>query len=532
LKRLVLISLFLTSLAVWGYPSDTASMDSLSYYLARQAYFDQQKEERIQQTKAKIAQNQNDAPLLYSLYNDLFKEYRSYIYDSAYVCVTKLLDVAHALNDRDKITSSNIKMGFCYLSSGMFKEAFDMLDAIRVDGCSDSTKIEYYTCKARLYYDLADYNNSAEFRSRYNEKGNQIIDSAIVLLPVNTSRYWATVGLRRMKSDNDRGAIDAFRKMIDLQDYSEHDLAIATSSSAYLYSLQGNMKEAKAYFIQAAIADIKSSTKETVALRNLAQIVYGERDVKHAVEYIRRALEDASFYNARHRQLEIGSILPIIEEERTNLIEKQKDRIGRVLILSFTLLILLIIAFFIIWMQLKRLNQAKQTIQNTNENLILLNNNLMEANKIKEEYIGYFFSQSSEFIDKLEALQKQVKRKIVARQYDDLNNINKNPDIQQEREALYIRFDRIFLKLFPDFVNDFNELLKPGEQIQLKKGELLNTDLRIYALMRLGIRDNEQIAQFLGYSVNTIYAYKTKIKNKARNTNEEFKKGIMEIKSI
>ena len=532
LKKFVVIFLFLFSLAVWSHATETASMDSLSYYLARQAHFDQLKKERINQITVKIEKYSDDTALLYSLYNDLFEEYRSYIYDSAYVCVTKLLDVAHSLNDRDKITSSNIKMGFCYLSSGLFKEAFDILETIHVDGCSDGTKIEYFTCKARLYYDLADYNNSDKFRSRYNETGNQIIDSAIVLLPVETSRYWATVGLRRMKSDNDRGAIDAFRKMIDLQDYSEHDLAIATSSTAYLYSLQGKKKEAKQYFMLAAIADIKSATKETVALKNLAQIFYEEGDVKHAVEYIRRALEDASFYNARHRQLEIGYILPIIEEERSNLIEKQKERISRVLVLSFTLLILLIIAFCIIWMQLKRLNQAKQIIQKNNDELIALNNNLMEANKIKEKYIAYFFSQSSEFIDKLEDLQKRVNRKVVARQYADLNDTLKKPDVQQEREALYIRFDQIFLKLFPDFVNEFNNLLKPGEQIQLKKGEFLNTDLRIYALMRLGIRDNEQIAQFLGYSVNTIYAYKTKIKNKARNTNEEFKREIMEIKSI
>lgn len=335
-----------------------------------------------------------------------------------------------------------------------------------------------------------------------------------------------------MKSDNNRGAIEAFQKMIDMQNYSEHDFAIATSSTAYLYSLQGKMNEAKLFFTQAAIADIKSSTKETVALTNLAQIVYGEGDVKHAVDYIRRALDDASFYNTRHRQLEIGYILPIIEEERTNLIEKQKDRIIQILILSFALSVLLIVAFFIIWLQLKRLNQAKKIIQKTNENLTLLNNNLMEADKIKDEYIGYFFSQSSEFIDKLESLQKWVKRKVVAKQYEDLNNIHKNYDVQQEREALYIRFDQIFLKLFPDFVNEFNKLLKPGEQIQLKKGELLNADLRIYALIRLGIHDNEQIAQFLGYSVNTIYAYKTKVKNKVLNTNEEFKKNIMEIKSV
>jgi tetratricopeptide (TPR) repeat protein len=532
LKRLSVIVFLFFSLAVVGNNAGKAGPDSLDYYLSMQSYFNQQKEMRIGQITTKIEQNTTDYALLYSLYGDLFEEYRSYIYDSAYVCVEKLLDVSYALNDPDKITSSTAKMGFCYLSSGMFKEAFDILMAIQVAGCSDATKIDYYTYKARLYYDLADYNNRADFRSRYNEKGNQIIDSAIVLFPNESSRYWATVALKRMKSDNDRGALEAFQKMLNTQDYSEHDLAIATSSTAYLYSLQGKKAEAKHYFTLAAIADIKSSTKETVALRELAQLMYEEGDVTHAVNYVRQALADASFYNARHRQLEIGYILPIIEEERTNLIEKQKDRISRVLLFGFILLILLILALFIIWKQLKRLNQAKQTIQKTNENLVELNNNLMEANKIKEEYIGYFFSQSSEFIDKIEALQKWVKKKLLARQYEDLNMIHKNPDAQQEREALYIRFDQIFLKLFPDFVNEFNQLLKSDEQIQLKKGELLNTDLRIYALMRLGIRDNEQIAQFLGYSVNTIYTYKTKIKNKAKTSNEEFKEKIMEIKSI
>jgi tetratricopeptide (TPR) repeat protein len=423
-------------------------------------------------------------------------------------------------------------MGFCYLSSGMFKEAFDVLTPISVQGCSVATQTDYYTYKARLYYDLADYNNSPEFRARYNYCGNQILDSAITLLPVGSAAYWAAVGLQRMKSDNDRGAIDAFRKMIDTPGYSEHDLAVATSSIAYLYSLQGNRPEAKRHFIQAAIADIKSSTKETVALKNLAQIFYEEGDVARAVRYIRQALNDASVYNARHRQLEIGHILPIIEEERTNLIEKQKNRITRVLVLSFTLSALLIVAFFIVYLQLKRLHQAKQIIRQANDHLTHLNRNLMEANKIKEEYIGYFFNQSSEFIDKLESLQKWMKTKSAARQYEDLHHIHRTFDAHQEREDLYNRFDRIFLKLFPDFVRELNRLLRPDEQIHLKNGELLTTDLRIYALMRLGIRDNEQIAQFLGYSVNTIYTYKTKMKNKALNNNEEFKAKIMQIKSI
>jgi tetratricopeptide (TPR) repeat protein len=534
LKKLVSIILLLlsTTLTVLGNSPEKVSLDSIDYYLSQQSYYDRQKEDHINQIKNEIGRNKDNDQIRYTLYTDLFEEYRSYIYDSAYVCVEKLLEVSKSLNDHDKITSSVVKMGFCYLSSGLFKEAFDILMEIDVTGCSNETKIDYYTHKSRLYYDLADYNNSHGFRKQYEEIGNQIIDSAIVLLPIESPRFWATVGLKRMKSDNNRNALDAFQKMIDTRNYSEHDLAIATSSIAYLQLLQGKTKEAEYFLIQAAISDIKSSTKETVALRNLAQLLYEKGDISHAVVYIRHAMEDASFYNARHRQLEIGNILPIIEGERMNTIEKQRDRIILFFLCISVLMVLLIVALYIIWKSLRRLNQAKQIIQDANDHLTAMNNDLTEVNKIKDEYIGYFFSQNSEFIEKIDAFQKWVSRKVFAKQYDDLKIFPKNMDIQKERENLYAHFDQTFLKLFPDFVNRFNDLLKPGEQIQLKKGELLNTDLRIYALIRLGINDNEKIAQFLGYSLNTIYTYKTKIKNKALNSNEEFKQKIMEIKSI
>ena len=508
------------------------SLDSVDYYLSKQPYYDQLKEERIDKLNIEIRIHRSDLPSLYSLYTRLYEEYQSYIYDSAYVCVTKLSDISLLLNDHDKIISSAVKTGFCYLSSGMFKEAFDKLNSIHVENCSDETKIDYYTCRARLYYDLADYNNNSDFRKTYEAVGNRIIDSAIVLFPTRSPRFWASLGLKRMKSNDNRGAIDAFQNMIDMRDYSEHDLAIATSSIAYLLRLEGKTEEAKQFLIQAAISDIKSSTKETVALRNLAQMLYRDGDINHAGIYVRQALADAYFYSARHRQLEIGYILPIIERERILTIEKQKDRITLFFYCISVLVVLLLVALYIIWKSLKRLGQAKQVIQKANDNLTIVNSRLSEANKIKDEYIGYVFSQNSEFIEKMESLQKWVNRKVVAKQYEDLKNNPSPLNAQKERENLYLHFDQIFLRLFPDFVHKFNELLKPGEQIRLKKDELLSPDLRIYALIRLGINDNEKIASILGYSVNTIYTYKTKIKAKALVSSEEFKQKIMEIKSI
>lgn len=526
IKRYSIILLFfLPCIFAYGKVNTKTGLDSLDYYLSQKDKFDNIKETRINSIKDRIQQEQSDLESLYFSYDHLFHEYRSYIYDSAYICGEKLYDVACALNDHEKITAALIKKGFGYLSSGLFKECFDLFSSIDISNCSDEIKIDYYTTKARLYYDIADYNNNKDFILEYHARGNEIIDSAITLLPVESPQFWSSIALKRMKSDNYRGAIDAFQKVILSREYTEHDYAIATSSIAHLFTLQGKTKEAKMYLIRAAIADIKSSTKETVALRNLAQILYEEGDIVHAASYIRHALDDAYFYNARHRQLEISQILPIIEKERMSIVEKQKNRISNFTIFISILLIILLVAFFVIWKQLRDLNKAKKTIQRTNDSLL-------ETNKIKEEYIGYFFSLNSEFIDKLEEFQKYVKKKAMEKKYDELTKMPRNINPRKEREALYVRFDQIFLKMFPDFVEKFNELLKPEEQIHLKESELLNTDLRIYALIRLGIHDNEKIAQFLDYSVNTIYTYKTKIKNKAKYSNEDFKKKIMEIKSV
>jgi len=517
------ILFFLIFFSLFECFSQKNKLDSLDYYISQIENYDSQKEKHINEIKKKL-NSTNDKNQLYTFYLKLFNEYSSYIYDSAYVYVKKLIDISNDLNDNEKIISSKIKLGFCYLSSGLFKEAFDVFNSINVGQCSNSTKIDYYLNKSRLYYDLADYNNNLEFRHLYIKNGNNLIDSAIVLLPYNSSQYWATLGLKFMKSNKYSDAIIAFKRMIDLKDYSEHDLAIATSSIAYILSLQGNKTAAKDYLIQAAISDIKSSIKETVAIRNLAQILFEEGDIDHAINYIRQALNDALFYNARHRQLEIGNILPIIENEKINIIEEQRNKLTIFLISISVLSLLLLVALFVIWKSFKRLSLAKQIIQETNDKLI-------EANKIKNEYIGYFFTQNAEYIAKLGSFQRWIINKVNTKQYADIKNFPKQINVEKEREALFERFDKIFLNLFPNFVEEFNKLLKPEEQIHLQKDELLNPEMRIYALIRLGIDDNEKIAHFLDYSINTIYAYKTKVKNKTLYSSKEFKQKILEIKS-
>jgi tetratricopeptide (TPR) repeat protein len=500
-----------------------ALLDSLDFYIEKQNLFDSQKERKIADINLQIAENKNDTLILYSLFLKKFEEYRSYVYDSAYVCAETLLNISNSLKDKDKIISSQTKIGYCYFSSGLFKESFEVLNSLDVSACSDSTKIEYYMYKSIFYYNLADFNNSEKFRKKYISEGNKVINKAIALASAGSASYWNMVGLHRMKSDDIQGAIETYRQMLATPDCSEHDFAVATSSIAYLFGLQGNKQEQKRYLTMAAIADIKSSTKETVALHNLAMLLYKEGDIAHAAAYIHQALADALLFNTRQRQLEAGMILPIIELEHINMIEKQRNTVIWVSVGIALLAILLAAAIFRLWNMMKRLNLAKKSVQETNDQLI-------EVNKIKEEYIGYFFSQNSEFIEKLSALEKWVIDKVNTMSYNELRNFPKNLNIHREREKMYVRFDQIFLKLFPDFVKEFNKLLKPDQQILLQSGELLNTDLRIYALMRLGIHENEKIAAFLDYSINTIYAYKSKIKSKSRYPNDELKRRLMEIK--
>jgi len=183
-------------------------------------------------------------------------------------------------------------------------------------------------------------------------------------------------------------------------------------------------------------------------------------------------------------------------------------------------------AVIMIWFQMKKIRTACQCIQHQRNDLQQINDKLKESNRIKDAYIGNFFCINSAFIDKMENTQQLVNRKIASRQFDDLLQLFKKADIQAERDHLYASFDQIFLKLFPDFVNQYNALFHEKDRVLLNPGDTLTTEMRIFALIRLGITSSERIAKFLNYSLNTVRTYKTKIKNKAIVSNEQFEQAI------
>jgi hypothetical protein len=243
-------------------------------------------------------------------------------------------------------------------------------------------------------------------------------------------------------------------------------------------------------------------------------------------------MDAANYYGARHRKIQVAAIFPIIEGAKLNSVDAQRKIFILYSAIVTVLSVLLIVFAFIVFKQFKKLQAAKKTISETNDNLIEINHKLREADKIKEEYIGYYFNINTEYLGKIENFKKAIDLKLMTKKIDDIKYIVNNINLKKEREELYFSFDKVFLKLFPDFVTIFNSYFNEEDRIILKDDQLLTTELRIFALIRMGINDSEKIAKILDYSINTIYSYKARIKSKSIVPNEEFEQKIMEIQTV
>lgn len=533
MKQLLSLFFLLTTFSFFAKGNDPI-LEKLDAELQKKDFYVKKKYTAIKELKTHVEKFilSKDERALYTTYMSLFNEYRSFKYDSAYYYIEEAKDVALKLKDPELLAKTKIKEGFVLLSSGLFKEAIDTLSSIKNTERLDlKTQYEYFSVKARAYYDLADYTRDPRYNVNYIQKGTEYINQAITIADTNTNDYWAVVSLKRMKQQDRKGAEFAFSYWINNYKLPVEYYGIATSSLGYIYSEQGLKEKGIYYLTLAAIADIKNATKETVALRNLANELFKTGELEKANKYINLAMDDATFYDARHRKIEISSILPIIEKAQLNKIKDKNDTLENIVILLAVLAAIIIVFLVIIFRQLKERNASRKAMAESYTKLKEMNVSLSEANIIKEEYIAYFIKATSDFINKIDHLQKSTIQKIISKKTDEVITSLKRYNVKKERENLFHHFDEIFLRLFPTFIEDFNTLFPDDHKTIIKKGELLNTEMRLFALYRLGIQDSTQIADFLELSVSTVYTYKTRIKSKSHNK-DEFEDKIMAIKTI
>lgn len=556
LRVIILVILCLGQLFLVEQVSAYDRLDSLQRLLDKRLdnkpVYDQQKRAEIKQIKRQLALSFSSLPIRYQHYQRLFNAYKSFVHDSAYVYCKKLNDCAHMLKDSNKINEARVQMGFVLVSAGLFREGLDTLKTVNPKQLDARQRYDYLFLKARTYFDMADFYKIKYFYNRYYTQGQHICDTIINQAPGGSYASLSAIGLKSIRNESFKQALNAYQNILKIPQ-SYQDSAVNLSCLSYtLFHLQQKNAGLSA-LLRAAIIDNAHSIKESVALTNLANHYYEQGDTKTAFNYINNAIADANYYGARHREAAISNIMPLIEREKINGIEKQK----RSLIIYasvITLLIFVVIVFaFITSNQLKRLRIADQEIINKNNDLNAANGSLMqlnasldtanrslskmnakldEVNMIKDEYIGYSFNVHSDYIERIDRLKRSIEKNIKEKSYNEVLHILHKLNTNIERDNLSHSFDKVFLSLFPNFVEDFNALFDLSHQIQLHDGQLLNTELRIFALIRLGIDDNESIAKILNYSVNTIYTYKTKVKNRSFIPNDSFENKIVLIKAV
>ncbi len=568
---LILCILLLSDSVSFASPHKDSLMDELNGAIKDAHKYDESKVADITKLQNELNKSsQNDLDQRYQINLRLYNEYKYYNYDSALVYANELQRLAYYKSDPALITDARLNAVFIMLSSGMFKETFDSLQVISVTNSADSVKAEYYSLMGRAYYNLADFNGDPS----YNVKANFYLDSALHLYPANSFDYNYYLALTFLKKRNTDSALFYLNHVMAHKDLSYHQIALATSTIGGIYISQGSEDKAIPYLVHASVADIKSSTKETLALLTLAGIIYKKGNLDEALLYIEKANTDAEFYNARLRKVQVGAVLPLIEGGMIHTIKNQKEKLQYFLIALSILAISLAGFAMIIRNQVKKLKAARkslseinlkqqkinQELQEANElkekynnqlvvtnsqlveantikesynvQLKQINHQLSEANKIKEEYIGYYFNLDTEYLSRIEKLITSLDKKVAERKWEEIRFILKSVDPKKEKEELLQNFDKVFLRLFPNFVLQFNTLFKQEDKIILKEDQLLNTELRIFALIRLGVTENEKIAEILDYSINTIYSKKTKIRGKTIINKDELEKKIVEITTI
>ena len=526
---------------------DSNRVDSLLLKLDQsikeRPFYIKQKELKLTELKRQLSRPIPDEER-FAVLGTLLDEYRSFNTDSALLVAQEREQIAMRLRNREYIDNARMNKADILGMTGMYKEVMDIMSNIHADLLSDKLRPYYYHIYRTVYGLMADYAVTDNERKLYATLTDKYRDS---LLLVNKENLLVHTLIQsdqyNVRNEYDK-AIRLLTDYLDLKKDYEHDVAICAYTLSESYRLKGDKKKEKELLIISAIADMRTAVREYISLRKLAVLLYLEGDIDRAYYYVKICMEDAAACNARLRKLEILEIFPIINDAYQQKTAKQQVQMKLALWSISLLLLFLLIAMFYVYKQMRKVATARKEVVEANKKLKVLNEELHASNArlkeanhsiaensyLKEEYIGRYMDQCSVYLEKMDNYRRSLGKIAATGNVEELyKNIKSSKFIEEELKDFYTNFDNTFLQLFPTFVEDFNSLLVDDEQISLKAGERMNTELRIFALIRLGITDSVKIAQFLRYSVTTIYNYRTKVRNKAVGNRDLLEQKVMKI---
>ncbi len=550
------------------------SLQQLDEALQTREEFIDQRREMLDHLCARRA-TLHDPEDLYYHNRQIYDE--SFTFDSelAMEVVESNLAYARQTKDADRILEWKIKRSFLLSSTGLLMESREELEGLNGMAMSHDLQLQYYNQMQYLYSHLWQYTWAGPMKDEYQAMNQVYNDSIHLILREGDPDYEWFKAWSDIQSDSLPVLAETLRQhAVTLQMTTRSDAMVAYVL-ARMYETLGDRDKHIYFMAQSAMADIRSANQDIASLEELAGILYDIYDTEYsnnnsvlalesdqliarAYNYINVCLKTTQRYNNRVRTVSIARVLDQILQAYLQRDVHQRTRLQYSLVTVSLLLLLLVGGVVLIWRQKQRLGRSREQLATSNQELEQNRQSLAEANRqlqqaneqlqqamqqlrqsidsqaeanqrlresdlVKEEYIGYLFAICSSYISKLDDFRKNINRKAKVKLYDEvLQMTEKSTMVQDELREFYHNFDAIFLHLYPDFVSQFNELLQPDERIEPKKGDLLNTDLRIYALVRLGINDSVKIAELLHCSPQTIYNNRLKIRSKALVPKEDF----------
>lgn len=503
--------------------------------IAHKSEHDKAKRKRISDLRRQMGQLQE------FYYNKaMYEEYRKFRLDSAIHYIRRNLELAREKNSKDFTDVSTIQLANLYSSSGKYRESEVLLKSVDPKKISSEFLPDYY----EVYSQFWEHYAAHSYEASYVKNIEIYRDSLLSVLDKQSLKYRINLAQKNIYLKHYDLARQTLEPLFKGVHKNSADYAMVSYLLGSIFWEMGDRELGTRYYAMSATADVKSAVKDNASVQTLASIFYEKGDLDRAYLYTKSAIEDAVFCNAKFRTIIITEFYSIVNTAYQEKEARRNRELMTYLIMISVLSVLLIIAIGYVYVQIRKLSKIRLKLANsgqkltdlnsnisqTNDQLQLRNAELSEANHVKEEYIAQFFDMCSSYINKLESYRKMLNKKATAKQFDELLNLLKsNTLVENELEELYRNFDSIFLNLYPTFVSEFNALLIADEQIALKQGELLNTELRIFALIRLGITDSVKIAAFLRYSLSTIYNYRTRARNKAVVSRDAFEAMVMNI---
>lgn len=492
--------------------------------------------------------------------------HNSQVYDECFTFDSELamkmvkqnLEIARHRNNKEGEYEWKIKETFLFASTGQFLEAVDAINDIDVNLLSRKLKLEYFDQMQYLYSHMDQYSWSAELKEQYKSLNNTYNDSIYSIANPSDQNYIWYKAWQDLSHGSQRKSIEKLLPLVSASSLDCRQDAMYAYVLARLYESIGDRSNHMKYLTQSAMADVRSGNQDIASLEELAILLYGLGDLDRSYKYINVCMDCARLYNNQVRMVSVARVMDKILSSYQERDRAQRQRLFWLIGGLIVAIILLLIVVGLDVRHRRRLTRSRCELQQVNEELQQhradlaaanqqlteanaklqeamaqqadVNQQLSESNVVKEEYISYLFSTCSNYISKIDDYRKNINRKAKVKQWDEVLQMTEKGNMMQDAlKEFYHNFDAIFLNLYPDFVQQFNELLLPEEQIVPKKGELLNTDLRIYALVRLGITDSTKIAEFLHCSPQTVYNNRLKIRSRVRVGKEDFLKIVQTL---